>query len=566
MVMILNRLSTPTFLSVFEPCLIRGSRILRERTIWFPALLLYCSFTVLALASAALARAADEPLTLRGAAPPQHAVVGNRPGGAYFAPRELKQKYGDLLANLAALRAQELAGAASAVQAHDKLQVLRTDLDQLRKELDGKKIFVSPAVPHDQEEEFSFELGADKLLVITADNIRLRGSDEPRVRCVLEKTVLGVDKAETDEFDAIRLVHRQGHAPELVGRTLADVTDEEREFLASDRGRALTDAQRESRRLLVNEIQDSYAPYRQFQGKQLDVLQIEGLTYAEGNRQVLVRLESEGGEHLATSTWRRHARLTVYVPRCRSVLLRGCLAGLDVEDVHAPLIVTDAGSADRDYDGSFTIDGVEGALQVYNVPLDRLQRVRGDVAIVSTAGFSNTGTRHEDDWRIHDAAAAHECTVRDVDGDFSAWFVRETLKLENIVGQIDVNNEAGDTLLTAARLAPNAAHRVISDSGIIEIAATADALSAMPVMAVTNTGSVCTKAAREVLDDVNFTTGSPHDGTRRNWRGVRSTRKAGPESSLDGMRRPAEVLANEPRAAGLDLISRSGAILVRVAE
>lgn len=509
--------------------------------------------------------AADEPLRLECMAPPNHVAVRNARGGAYFVPRELKQKYDELLANIAALRAKQRSDSIDAVKAGDQLHVLRATLDERRKEIDAKMVLVTGARLHTQTEEFSFELGDDKLLVITADDVRVRPSNDIQVKCVLEKTVLGIDdQSEMGEFDAIRVVHRQGTAPELVGRTLAESLEDERKFRASDGGRALTDAQRESRRVLVNEIQESYAPFRDFQGKELDVIHIDGLTHEQGNRQILMRMESEGGDRLATSGWRRHARLTVFVPRCRGVVLRGCLAGLDVQDLPAPLTVTDSGSTERDYSGVFKISGVDGPLQLYNVPLDRLEQVHGDVTIVSTVGFANTGTHHQDGWRIAYSPPPHECTVSGVDGDFSAWFAREILYLEKMAGQIDVKNESGDTTLTLTELAANAAHRVISDSGLIEVRGSAAVVGGLPVIAVTSGGSVRTNAAQHVLDEVNFSTGNPYDGTRRNWRGLRSAQKPNPAGFFEQFGRPAAVLANEPRAAGLDLISRSGAIVVAI--
>lgn len=167
-------------------------------------------------------------------------------------------------------------------------------------------------------------------------------------------------------------------------------------------------------------------------------------------------------------------------------------------------------------------------------------------------------------WRIAYPAAPHECTISGIDGDLSAWFARETLNIERVAGQIDVTDEAGDTTLAIVELSSNAAHRVISDSGMIEVRTSTAALGTLSVMAVTNQGSVRTNAAHHVLEDVNFTTGNPFDGSRRSWRGLRSKRDFEPAAFLKEARRPAAVLANEPRSAGFDLISRSGAIVVAV--
>lgn len=519
---------------------------------------------IVVFASTASTGTAKDPMKLESTAPPNHVSAGSAPGGSYFVAKDLKQRYDDLLARMRVLRAVEKSDPVGGPDAREQLRSLQPKLDELRKEIETKKVRVSPVTPKTETQETTFDLAADRLLVVTADNLRLRGWDQPRVKCVLESMVLSTDdESAVNDLRAVQLVHRQGTAPDLVGTTLAEYGDAERAFLASEAGRALTDAQLESRRILGNEIRDSYAPYRDFQGKVLDVLEIEGLTAAQGNQQIVIGITSDDAGSLA-SHWRRHAKLTVYVPRCRGVLLRGCLVGVDVENVQAPLTITDSGSRDRDYAGVFTVRDVDGPFRIFNVPLDRLERVHGDVTIMSTVGFANTGVHHKDGWRIGYPSSPHECTISGIDGDLSAWFTRETLSIERVAGQIDVTNEAGDTTLTLAELSSNAAHRVISDSGVIEVRTSAAVLGTLSVMAVTDQGSVRTNAAREVLDDVNFSTGDPLDGSRRSWRGLKTKRNFDPASFLKEARRPADVLANEPRSAGFDLISRSGAVVVAV--
>ncbi len=166
-----------------------------------------------------------------------------------------------------------------------------------------------------------------------------------------------------------------------------------------------------------------------------------------------------------------------------------------------------------------------------------------------------------------------KCAVSGVAGDFSAWFARSTLKLEAISGRIDVRNEAGSTSLSS-KLSPDAAHRIVSECGRIEVRVTAEALGKLPILALTGQGSVRTNAESSSLSETNFTTGNPVDGSRRNWRGVKTngvnlrgmeaSRPFDPEEFLEHARRPAAALADEPRSAGLDLISRSGAVVVLI--
>jgi hypothetical protein len=513
-------------------------------------------------------------MKVEGEAPPDHALLKHVRGGAFFVAKDLKERYDALVARVRALESAVAADQIKGAEALRELRELEPQLNELRKEIEAKKVLVSPVKVQTQTEEFAFDFGPERLLIITADQVRVVGWDKPQVKCMLKKSILATgDQPEDEEFKALRVVHRHGAAPELVGKTDAENTAKEEEFQNSDAGRKLSDAQREGRRQLLNEIQSSYAPFREFQGKELDQIEIEGLTGQQGNRQVTVGVRSAGGGETLGSDWRRSAELTVYVPPCAGVLLRGCLVGLDVENLKAPLTATDSGSRDRDYDGSFQIKGVEGRVKLYNVPLDRLEQIDGDVTLVATLEYANTGTTHEAGKRVYYTPPPRQCAVSDINGDFSAWFARSTLNLESISGRIDVRNEAGNTSLSS-KLSPDAAHCIVSECGRIEVRTTAEALGKLPLLAVTGQGSVRTNADSSLLSGTNFTTGNPVDGSRRNWRGVKTnrvnlkgmetSRPFDPEAFLEQARRPAAALAGEPRSAGLDLISRSGAVVVLI--
>ncbi len=183
--------------------------------------------------------------------------------------------------------------------------------------------------------------------------------------------------------------------------------------------------------------------------------------------------------------------------------------GLDVTDLQASLVLARAGSQNRDYNGTFRVRSLEGDLTVDNAPLDLIDSVRGNVTIVSTMELANTGTRHERGQRTAYTPPPRVLTCRNVDGDFTAWFTRGDLKLAEISGRIDVRNEFGDTALVA--LTPLAAkpHRLLSESGRVEVQLTRDALGDRPLQALTNCGSVRTNARQDFLEDTNFTTVAP---------------------------------------------------------
>ncbi|HEY2148046.1 MAG TPA: hypothetical protein VGH32_08925 [Pirellulales bacterium] len=505
--------------------------------------------------------AADDDHVVKGEAPPDYAVLAHARGGAFFVPKDLMERHDQLLARVARIKADLAAGKIKADAALSELKEIDPLLDGVRKELQEKKVLVSPVKVQKQTEELLFDFGPERMLIVTADHLRVVGWDGPKVKCVLEKSLFATsDKPEMEEFKALRLTHGLGPAPELVGKAPEAVSEEEKKFVAEHANQPLSESQLAARRQLVSQIQGSYAPYRAFQGKEVDVVGIEGLSGQQGNRQVTVDIRSKGGGGAMGSDWRRQAMLTVYVPRSNGVLLRGCLVGLDIDGVKGPLYVTDADSLDRDYDGAFRIKNLDGPLTMFNVPLDRLEQVHGDVKIVATVEYANTGTHYENDQRTTIIPPPRECAIDAIEGNFTAWFSRVNLKIGGVSGMIDVKNEVGDTRFAPAAPIADRAHRLVSTSGNIDVRLKRSQLDKLPIMALTNEGTVKTNAKREVLDETNFTTGNAADGSRRDWRGLKTPKKRDAGLMFDQFERPAAVLRDAERSPGLDIITQSGTI------
>jgi hypothetical protein len=401
---------------------------------------------------------ADDVPRVEGTAPPGHELLAHRRGGAYFIAKALKEDYDRLLGQMKALKAELGAGRMTGEEAQRSLRDLQGQLEKLRKEIEQKRVLVSPVKIHVQTETTTFDLGPEQLLVITADNVQVEGWEGSQVKCVLEKTILAPDDKPVDaHLKGLKVIHKLGLVRQLVGRTPAEVDADEQKFLASPDGREMNDDNRRSRKALVQQIAGDYAIFHDFQGKSIDTLEIEGLTHQQGNRQIIVGINSPDGGGTLGSDWQRHAALTVYVPKCRAVALRGCLVGLDVTDLHAALILSRAGSQNRDYDGTFRIRGLDGDLTVDNAPLDLIESVRGNVTLVSTMEMANTGTQHAGGERTAYTPPPRVLTCRNIEGDFSAWFTRGDLKLSEISGRIDVNGRlspgvyAKDVILTIIR-------------------------------------------------------------------------------------------------------------------
>jgi hypothetical protein len=236
------------------------------------------------------------------------------------------------------------------------------------------------------------------------------------------------------------------------------------------------------------------------------------------------------------------------------------LVGLDVDGLKTPLTITDSGSLDRDYDGAFRIKNLEGTLTLFNVPLDRVEQAHGNVKIMATVEYANTGTHYENDQRTTIIPPPRECVVNGIEGNLTAWFSRVNLKIGAVSGTIDVKNEVGDTRFAPSAPLADRAHRLISTSGNVDVKLKRSQIDKLPIMALTSEGTVKTNATREELDETNFTTGNAADGSRRDWRGVKTPRKGDVGSILDQFDRPAAVLRGAERSPGLDIITQSGTI------
>jgi len=475
-------------------------------------------------------------IRVEGQAPPDSALLKPTRGGYFVVSKPLKERYDGLLAQVQSLQADLDAERTSGEEAMSRLQSLQVELKSLREEIEREKVLVSPVKVHRQSETTTFELGPAKLLVITADYVRVEGWEGPQVKCVLEKTVLAPDDKPVDEqLKGIKLVHRHG---------LADLAGEN------------------ARPRVPSEIAARLDLYRTFHGKQIDTLEIEGLTIEQGNQQIGIDIQLTSRTKMTHNAFQRYASLTVYVPACEAMALRGCLGSLDVRGVQGALLVTPDGSQDRNYDGTFEIRDVRGSLTVENAPLDLVEAIHGNVLIRSTTEMVDSGMHYEKGRQTHIASAPRALTCRKIDGDLTAWFTRSNLRLEAVAGRIDVRNEFGNTTLVVGPGLAKKPHRVVSEAGWIELQVMPKTLEQLSLSALTNCGSIRTNAAQEVLHYVS-TQGRDPAGVSRDWCGLVS----GPDSPdgfgfMDRTVLVDAVLEGKDRPPGLDLISRGGAVRV----
>lgn len=521
---------------------------------------LWFSLLAVVLSSLALADDDDEQLKSKVFAPPNTVDVASTLGGGYFVDKELVNQSKILKEELALIRIKIRGGELTSAQAIKQLELIEAKRAEIAKAIEAKKILVSAFNVYSKNETIDFPQGEEKLVLITGDRIRIRPWKGPGIRCELNKIIIAKTPPDDSEFDQIKVIHQVGVASEIVGLTAEELAKEEAEFRVSPNGRKLSDEQIASRQRFIEEqITGPKRKYAPFQGKVCDQLQLSGLAWEEGNRQVSMVIQSDGGGASHSSQWRRHAKLTIYVPTSKWVLVRGCLSEVDISGIEANLILTSAGSRDRDYEGKFTVSKITGNVLIDQAPIRELVEVDGNVDFTATDEFVNHGTSNEWGTRTAYSFATARTSIGNVSGKLKARFLRTDLELNNIKGPVDVQNEFGDTRLKLEKpIDISVANRIVSESGTIQLSGGIDLLSKIPLYAYTLSGSLHSNLDRTVIEETSFSTGIP----RRNWHGFVTPSKE--RFSLDKYERPKKALENQERPPGLDLISRGGTVKILV--
>ncbi|MEX2138337.1 MAG: hypothetical protein WD894_03700, partial [Pirellulales bacterium] len=470
-----------------------------------------------------------------------------------------KEYYDRLVSKVRSLEMEISEGRISGEHASRAVNLLRTELAEVRKEIEEQKTFVPVAKMHLKSDATTFEPGPERRLLIMASKVRIVGWDKPEVKCVLDKTVLTAgDEPVEEHIEQMRVIYESRSAENEIGKTAEALEAEEEAFLTSPEGKNLDEKARAWRRRLLEERKKWQGIYRPVQGRTIDVVSVNGLSHKEGNRQITLEVSSKNGEGSMSSHWQRHATLTVYVPACEAIVVQGGLGGLDIESVESALIVR--GDGDRDYHGQFRVKGLKGPLTVDRLPLQTIDGVSGDANVTMTTYLGNSGTRHANDTRTSYVYPPEQYTYKNIEGDFRGWFVRADLELANIGGSIDVVNEYGETKLTVENPLPSAAHRLITHGGQITLQLDDKALGDLPLLAVSECGTVRLGFDDRSFEDVSWTSNMFHDELR-GWRGFeRKAPNAERDSFFERFERVSQVLSGEDRTPGLDLVARGGLI------
>lgn len=495
--------------------------------------------------------------------PPNHVILSETLNGWIFVPQDIKILYDNTLRRLESLQSEVDSKRVDTKEAAAELAELTRRLKLLRQKIETSRVEVQGAEIHEQTETLEFELGPEKRLAITGNHVRVFGWEGANVKVELKKLVLSSDKKPVEnELKEIRIVHQHARA-EFAGQTDEQWAAQEAEFMAGA-GATLNDEQLEIRRTLVDEIRRSRAHYADLLEKEIDQISTTGLDYGS-NRVIPKSVRSQGGAAQMGSVRQRYAELTVYVPACVSVCIRGARRGLHVENLAASLLIVDEDSTDSDARGDFRVVRLHGNLQCHNFPLHTVAGVDGHVRIESTTelGGEGAGTDHHDDLHNLTPGRPFQVDLRDVTNGVELYYGRVQLNMESIGGTINVVNEFGDTRLVLDAPLVDSAHRIVSQSGRIDVELNDDAWRSVPVVAATNHGGASTNIGREDFVDFRLSGQDKHDRVRRDWSGFRKVVVDEDRLAVFGLiERFAEITKNHERASGLDLLTRSGIVAV----
>jgi hypothetical protein len=511
----------------------------------------------------------DRPEEQSAPAPAKHVVAKHGRGGAYFAPADLQERYDGLLARVEALRAtldraDPRPGDPSPSAVAAELATIETELESLQAKIERRTVFVTPFAVHTKMSVQEIPLQDSRLVVVKADAVKLRGWEGPGIRITMEKSVLWPkdDPAPPDSvFDAIKADYSLGAKPELVGATAAERAAQEQAFLASPEGTALTAEQAKSRAEFLASIGESNRIFERFQGQAVHAIELTGLSGATGNEWVSYKIESPEGGGAFGGDWQRHATLTIELPPVTAVAVLGCQVGFQIQDVAGDVILTQRESDDRDYAGSFVVDGITGNLVTEQVPLDRVRRVSGDVSIEATSVMENSGTHHGPNGRQAYVPPPRPTTIEEIGGRLTANFLRSNLTLAGIAS-LNVRNDYGTTRFDLSKLATKETHRLISRSGTIEVVGPLAAWEASPPLnAYTEGGTIETNLPQKKYEVVNFGGGGPGG---RSWRGLVPVSSDDAPSFFQRSEQPVAIETDAPRAPGFDCLSHAGAVVLRM--
>ena len=480
---------------------------------------------------------ADGQTKGRPKAPADHAEFDSDMTGSYFVTKPLKEKYDNLVKRVGELRGDIDQARIDESQARREIAGLQSEIDETLREIEKTKLYIPGAMVQNRAAVKNIPLGAQDLLFIEAENVEIHRGEGTEVKCVVKKTVLGEfdkDQDLTADFDGIELVVRKSSGKEMFGfyKDAANRPDLKHHY-------------------------DQF-PFKPFLDREFTVITLKGLSYQDGNRQISVDSRNEQGQGSLSSKWRRHAKLYLTVPRCQGVAIQGALGGLQVRSLNGPLMIQ--GTGNRDYHARYQVSDMTGSLTCSGIPLHDIDGVTGDVSILHTAYTEDSVTSHGPDGVAIRPVPPKPSLYKGIRGSLQVNFCRADLTLEDIGGRVDVQNDFGKTIWHSVQPIAATDHRIVSQSGAIEVGFSPSAIGKLPLALFTACGAV-----RLPRGDAGFESrmfhGNIGDTTNRSWNGFANGDRDHPRpQSLDLIERMPATLRGDRRTQGVDIISRAGTI------
>lgn len=518
----------------------------------------YPAFLVCLLLTLTHALSAEEEVgRVHAAAPKNHSIIRNGYGGAWYIPNELWKMYSELKAQAEKLNDEIDRGEPDAALTIQEIERLKKELAALDSLIEDEKVFVSPMKLYEQTDTYEFELSPTRAVIIVADDVHLESWDGPGIRCVMKKSILGQEPPTPDEFAQILIEHELRVANDLVGTTADERAASNRKFLNSPAGKSLTEEQRVHRQAGFDDNTRYRLRYADYQGKPANVLKIKGLKFDEGNRNITVEVHSEGGTGNMSIHWKRKADVVVYLPKQVRAAVFGAQAGIQVKNFSGDLLLSNSHSTFRDYNGEFMIEGLEGTLSIYGVPIRTVRNIRGSVVVENEAEMRNGGTHHGGGLRHMYVDTSLSTKIENVTKDVTGTWIHTKLTVSGVQGNLNLVNNFGTTEVVLPAQIVEGTHRVLSESGSIHIRTTNAALTAFPWYVFNQVGEIQVDVDREVLDEIQFST------EFQSWSGLlTATGRDDLSSTFSRFERPQQIRDNSKRSNGFDVLSRAGRIVI----
>jgi hypothetical protein len=219
------------------------------------------------------------------------------------------------------------------------------------------------------------------------------------------------------------------------------------------------------------------------------------------------------------------------------------------------------GSGNRDYHARYEVADLGNSLTASNIPIHRIDGVKGNVSILVTAYAENSGTTHGPNGVTMRPVPPQESSYQNIKGDLRGVFCRADLNLDAVAGRVDVVNDFGRTVWRADQPIAAMDHRIVSQSGVINARLTPEALGKLRLALFTECGTVRLPKGDNGLQSLIFS-GNIGDVSSRYWCGFftgdRNARDI--ESTMRLYERIPAAVRGDRRPPGVDIISRGGTV------